>query len=79
MKFVITDENNKEVLSTISGTEAYSKLKELVYDPQTLLSLSKIKNAINYDKNAGKPQSCFGFHADEEQKKYISLDVFWDE
>lgn len=79
MKFVITDANKKEVLSTSSGTEAYAKLKELVYDPQQLLSLSKIKNSINYDKSVGKSQSCFGFYADKEETKYISMEVFWDE
>jgi ABC-type thiamine transport system substrate-binding protein len=80
MKYIIKDVNKIDVLNTEDVDEAYKYLKKHVNDSEHLLSIDRIKNAINYDKNyAKKPQSCFGFYADKEQKEYISLEVFWDE
>jgi len=80
MKFIIKDANKKEVLITSDIKEIYEYLKTQVYDPEHLLSLERIKNAINYDKNySKKEQSRFGFYLDKEEKQYISLDVFFNE
>jgi hypothetical protein len=72
--------NKEEVLNSSDINEVYEYLKTQVYDPQHLLSLERIKNAMNYDKNIlKKEQSCFGFNLDKEEKQYISLDVFYNE
>jgi hypothetical protein len=79
MKFVITDENKKEVLITFDIKEAYEKIKALVFDPQNLLSIQKFKNAFNYDISKEKEQSAFGLYTDREKTKYICMDVYYNE
>jgi hypothetical protein len=79
MKFIITDENKKEVLITSDIKEAYEKIKTLVFDPQNLLSIQKLKNAFNYDISKEKEQSAFGFYANREKTKYMRMDVYYNE
>jgi len=79
MKFVIKDENKKEDLITKDFKEAYQYLKEHVFDPKELMSMQKIKNAMDYDISKEKEQSAFGFYIDEAETKYMRLDVYYNE
>ena len=78
MKLIISDNNKKELLSTVSLESAYLFLEKVV-PPQHLASIKMIKNAIRYDRSREKEKSHFAFHCNDTEKEYIGLEVFYEE
>jgi hypothetical protein len=80
MKFVITDENKKEVLFTTTIFKAAYEYLQTIVPERCLPSTTQLRNAFNYDKSKEEKVDSrpFGFENNEGKILWI-MDVYYNE